>query len=51
MQMILDLTTSYGYTVVVVVCIVGFVMEKQEGNGPIAEGLIYYVWLFLMTNA
>lgn len=32
LQMTLDLTTFYGYTVVDVVSIAGFVMEKQEGN-------------------
>lgn len=32
--MTLDLTTSSGHTVVGVVFIAGFVMEKQEGNHP-----------------
>lgn len=34
-QMTLDLITFSGYTVADVVCIVGYVMEKQEGNANI----------------
>lgn len=42
MQMTLDSTTFYGCTVVVVVSIVGFVMEKREGNGALIEDIISF---------
>lgn len=42
LQMTLDLTTFYGCTVVDVVSIVGFVMEKQEGSGALIEGAISF---------
>lgn len=49
MQMTLDLTTSYGYIVVDVVSIVGFVMAKQEGNSTDHWNLeiLYFVFLYI----
>lgn len=37
LQRTLDSTTFYGCTVVVVVCIAGFVMAKQEGNDALNQ--------------
>lgn len=49
--MTLDSTTFYGYTVAGVVSIVGFVMEKQEGNLADTEGLFLIVRVACDKNA
>ena len=47
MQRTLDTTTFYGCIVDVVVCIAGFVTEKQEGNGALIHiwSLLTFYWL------
>lgn len=47
--MTLDSTTFYGFIVAVVVSIVGFMMEKQDGKCALIEGMVF-TWQFRDTN-